>query len=254
MSRRISNSPPPPPLGLGPTTRTQFPEWNGGHHSALLPARHPSLVTRHRLSNRNTSELEFPVTHTKQSLAQFLIATFRAFMHGLADNFQPRHISLAPTLPAAAGLCAAAAVSTLAGSTERPLVSPEERRATPHCLKTATRKLEIRLTRLYSATSKFLIDNFERPFRMSPISSFKDNRYGERGPFLFFFAQRCARISSLQHRAPSLQLARCGGNSNRHTYEKLELGISRAISPTSIFLIDTKLDFIQGAAFASRLP
>ena len=103
-----------PPLNF----QAPFPKWNGSH-SALLPTRHSSLVTRHCIPNRNTPKLKFPVTHTKQSLGQFLIATFRALA--------PMHIEYAPA----------------------PSGSPE------------TRKLENHLTRFQSATSKFLIDNFE---------------------------------------------------------------------------------------------
>ena len=216
MSRRISNSLPSPPLDLGPTTRTQFPKWNGGHHSALLPARHspalgdegpalslPALaraaegslacpdggrVIRHCLSNRNTSELEFPVTHTKQSLAQFLIATFRAFTRRSARNLLPAHRSSpAPALIAA---------------------------------KRGAEILEISLTRFDSATSKFLIDNF----------------YGVIG---FAFSSHSPLTTSHFF-------------SNRHTYEKLELDLSALESATSFFLIDTKTHFVQGAAFASR--
>ena len=36
-------------------------------------------------------------------------------------------------------------------------------------------------------------------------------------------------------------------NSNRQTYEKLEVSLSTAKSVTSIFLIDSKQHFIQGA-------
>ncbi len=142
MSARTSNPPPAPPHNRTPVATTQFPKWNGRHHSAVLPARHsPALsavegslacpdggrATRHCLSNRNTPKLEFPVTHTKQSLGQFLIATFRAF----------------------------ATIQVQCWFTLRnegpPLSSGLE-----------AQKLENLLTGFYSATSKFLIDNFQR--------------------------------------------------------------------------------------------
>ena len=75
------------------------------------------------------------------------------------------------------------------------------------------RKLENRLTRFDSATSKFLIDNFVRPVSIRSLSPLK---------------------------------ILAGGNSNRHTYEKLEVPLNIAESGTSIFLIDTKQHFIQG--------
>jgi len=75
------------------------------------------------------------------------------------------------------------------------------------------RKLENRLTRFHSATSKFLIDNFQR------------------------------LVSSRSFRHPKILIGR---NSNRHTYEKLEVPLNIAESATSIFLIDTKQHFIQG--------
>ena len=119
MSPRPSNPPFLPVPESAPVTRTQFPKWNGRHHSAV--------ATRHRLSNRNTPKLEFPVTHTKQSLGQFLIATFRAFA-----TIQVRcWFTLRNEGP--------------------PLSSGLE-----------AQKLENLLTGFYSATSKFLIDNFQR--------------------------------------------------------------------------------------------
>src|SRR6185437_16254581 len=70
------------------------------------------------------------VTRTKQSLAQFLIATFRAFVCRAAANLQTAH---------------------------RPSQTPAL-----IAIKRDPRKLENRLTRFHSATSKFLIDNFLR--------------------------------------------------------------------------------------------
>ena len=110
MSARTSNSPPPPP-------------WNS---SSAFPS-HSPLATSHCSSNRNTSKLKFLVTHTKQSPAQFLIATFRAFA----------------TIPVQYWL-------TLKNEGRAPSAFPE------------ARKLENRSTRFFSATSIFLIDNFQR--------------------------------------------------------------------------------------------
>ena len=179
MSRPILNSLPAPPHSRAPLTHPQFPKWNEPRRFFLSPASHSlvlsevegSLATRHCLSNRNTPKLKFPASYTKQSPAQFLIATFRA-------------------LPA----------------------MPEE------CLPVSdrspdARKLENHLTRFYSATSKFLIDNFVRPVSIRSLSPLK---------------------------------ILAGGNSNRHTYEKLEVPLSIAKSATSIFLIDSKQHLIQG--------
>ena len=41
-------------------------------------------------------------------------------------------------------------------------------------------------------------------------------------------------------------------NSNRHTYEKLEVRVSAVKCATSLFLIDTKMHFVQGAHPAFR--
>ena len=178
MSARTSNPPPRPPLSPAPIPSYQFPKWNRGHHSAVLPARHSPLacpdggtVARHCLSNRNTPKLKFPASYTKQSPAQFLIATFRA-LPAMPEEYLP--------------------------VSDR---SPD------------ARKLENHLTRFYSATSKFLIDNFVRPVSIRSLSPLK---------------------------------ILAGGNSNRHTYEKLEVPLSIAKSATSIFLIDSKQHFIQG--------
>src|SRR5690348_2809218 len=91
----------PKPLALARRGGKEGPKWNG-------------------ISNRNTPELKFAVTHTKQSTAQFLIATFRALAEMPAQDR-----------------------SALGRSSE-------------------AQKLESRLTRFHSTTSKFLIDNFER--------------------------------------------------------------------------------------------
>jgi hypothetical protein len=135
-------------------------------------------------SNRNTPKLESAVTHRKQSSAQFLIATFRALSRPSA--FRPaRH-------------------------------SPP---GTHHSLQSGPRKLENRLTRFSSATSKFLIDNFCRDF--VPASSL---------------------TSSLQLPTSSIQ----NQYSNRHSYEKLEVGLTHLSSTKVPVLIDTKTHFIQG--------
>ena len=85
MSHRKPISPKAMPGRPALKPQTQFPKRNGCHLSDLWPARHSSLAcpdggraTRHCLSNRNTPKLKFAVTHTKQSLGQFLIDTFRA--------------------------------------------------------------------------------------------------------------------------------------------------------------------------------
>ena len=100
---------------------------------------------------------------------------------------------------------------------ERKLPCQPTRRPTTavdRSLRSATRKLEFHPTRFFSATSKFLIDNFER-----------------------FVSSEFASHSTL---------ATSHFFSNRHTYEKLELAVNALASTTSIFLIDTKPHFVQG--------
>ena len=133
MSRRTSNSPPPRPLDSAAIARTQFPKWNRSAACVLSicaasgrqPHSHSPLAIRHCLSNRNTSKLEFAVTPTKQSPGPFLIATFRA----------------PATIPVQYWF-------TLRNEGPAPNSSSE------------AQKLENLLTRLCSATYKFLIDNF----------------------------------------------------------------------------------------------
>jgi hypothetical protein len=177
------NGPPRIPLpsfqapGIQPPITSTFPKWNA-------------------TSNRNTPKLKFPVTRTKQSLAQFLIATFRAFTRRAAASSQPAH-PFSPT----PGLIA---------------------------IKSAHRKLEIFLTRLYSNTSKFLIDNFRR--YLSSGFSNSSHVLPPEGPL--------GRPE--QRRAASHRL------SNRHTYEKLERELSHLSSANVLVLIDTKTHFVQG--------
>ena len=148
------------------------------------PLRTPKFPKWNATSNRNTPKLEFPVTHRKQSSAQFLIATFRAFSRPF--GFRPaRH-------------------------------SPPGAR---HNLRSGPRKLENRLTRFSSATSKFLIDNFHPHFALYRVP-----------------------ISSLQPLTSSAQYQ----YSNRQSYEKLEVDLTRLSSTNVLVLIDTKTDFVQG--------
>ena len=165
---------------------SKFPKWN----SAPL-ARHSSLGARHCIFNRNTLKLESPVTYRKQSPGQFLIAIFRAFSRPSA--FQPaRH-------------------------------SPP---GTRHNRQSGPRKLENRLTRFSSATSKFLIDNFE-PLLGLAFSS---------------------RSFTLTQEGP---LTTCHCLSNRQSDEKLEVALSLLFSTKVPVLIDKKSHFIQGAQSAS---
>jgi hypothetical protein len=167
------NGPPRIPLpsfqapGIQPPITSTFPKWNA-------------------ISNRNTPKLRFFVTRTKQSLAECLIATFRAFTRRATASSQPVH-----PFSATPGLIA---------------------------IKSAHRKLEIFLTRLYSTTSKFLIDNFRR-YLSSEFSS----------------CSLSPARSITSHRL-----------SNRHTYEKLERELSHLSSANVLVLIDTKTHFVQG--------
>ena len=134
-----------------PPQPSQFPKWNCRDQHRRFPSHSLALSYEgslacpdkgratclpraqprgHCLSNRNTPELESLVTRTKQSPGQFLIATFRAFAHRSAGNFQSAH---------------------------RPSPTPAL-----IATKRVPRKLEISLTHIYSATSLFLIDNFCR--------------------------------------------------------------------------------------------
>jgi len=157
-----------------PITST-FPKWNA-------------------TSNRNTPKLKFLVTHTKQTPAQFLIATFRALVRRTAASFQPAHCPFPDP-----GLFAA---------------------------KRGHEILENCLTRVYSNTSKFLIDNFHR-HSSSGFSSHSPAQIRVEGPVAHPKKQKTPRLSQMKARG----LCR----SNRHTYEKLELPLSSfRISETSI--------------------
>jgi|SRR5690348_7542543 len=180
--------PSPPASRFSKTLTKEGPKWNA-------------------ISNRNTPKLRFFVTHTKQSLAQFLIATFRAFTRRTAANFRTAHCPFPdPGLIAAKG---------------------------------GHRKLEICLTRFDSTTSKFLIDNFSRIVQTHSVAESKQDARSKKDR-LFPFAPQCARTSSLQHLTSSLQ------NSNRHTYEKLEPELNHLLSAKVLVLIDTKPHFVQG--------
>ena len=87
--------------------------------------------------------------------------------------------------------------------------------------KRATQKLEFHISLFYSATSKFLIDNFHR-YLSSGFSS-HSLALTQEGPLA---TRHCI--------------------SNRHTYEKLEVGLSLSPSTKVLVLIDTKMHFVQG--------
>ena len=147
-SLRIASSPHPSQfsksLTLARRGGKEGPKWNCRGQRRRFSI-HSTLATRHCFSNRNTSKLELPVTHTKQSSGQFLIATFRALARRAVGIFQPAH---------------------------RPSPAPAL-----IVINSVARKLEILLTRSDSATSKFLIDNFCRlvgtaAFRhLAPVNS-----------------------------------------------------------------------------------
>jgi|SRR5690348_9186870 len=159
--------------------------------------RAPKFPKWNGTSNRNIPKLEFAVTHRKQNSGQFLIATFRAFSRPSASRPARRWLAL----------------SAAEGSRGRD------------DLKSAPRKLENSLTHAYSATSKFLIDNFCRHFALCGV------------PF-----------SSLKPLTSSAQYQ----YSNRQSYEKLEVDLTHLSSTKVLILIDTKTHFVQGAQFASR--
>ena len=76
---------PSPASQFSKTLTQEGPKWNGRRQRSRsfnhsLPLRNEGpLSTSHCFPNRNTPKLKFAASHTKQSLAQFLIATFRAF-------------------------------------------------------------------------------------------------------------------------------------------------------------------------------
>src|SRR5690348_3356957 len=90
MSYRQFNS---PHVASSLPAQRGIPKWVSvafASHSLALRNEGRPLTTGHCLSNRNTPKLKFLATYRKQSLGQFLIATFRAFPRR-APNFQPAH-------------------------------------------------------------------------------------------------------------------------------------------------------------------
>lgn len=71
-----------------PISRTNF---RASSCRSPLATRHSSL-----LSNRNTKKLEITLSHRKQSLAHFLIATFRALFHPAAESSSVRNPLASP--------------------------------------------------------------------------------------------------------------------------------------------------------------
>jgi hypothetical protein len=158
-------------LGTYPT----FPKWNA-------------------ISNRNTPKLKFILTHTKQSLAQFLIATFRALVRRSAVSSHPAHRS----------------------STTPALIA----------IKSASRKLEISLTHFYSVTSKFLIDNFHRHLSSS-LSPGSPAPSRLKGPFTRPTKRKTPRLVLTKAKGP------CSSNRHTYEKLELLLSAFR-ISETSI--------------------
>jgi len=196
LARRGGNEGPKwnkPAARLLPICAAVEPARRGGRKPSSIDPRPcpPHGASSSQNPNRNTTKLKSPVTHTKQRPGQFLIATFRALARRAEGIFQPAHRpSPAPALIA---------------------------------IKSTPRKLEILLTLIHSATSKFLIDNFSRVVQTYSVAESNQDGHSRKDRRLFVFAPQCARTSSLQHLASSLQPARPGGNSNRKIYKKLEL-------------------------------
>lgn len=71
-----------------PISRTNF---RASSCRSPLATRHSSL-----LSNRNTQKLKIALSHRKQSLAHFLIATFRALFHPAAESSSVRNPLASP--------------------------------------------------------------------------------------------------------------------------------------------------------------
>ena len=116
----------------------------------LNPAPQGFAHAANPISNRNTLRFESSLSHTKQSPAKFLIATFRDFSSNPRANFRsPRHPQ---SRALAASRQSRIAAHAAAARFQRPVTSP--------CASNRPAKLEIPVSSFDSVSSLFLIDNF----------------------------------------------------------------------------------------------
>lgn len=116
----------------------------------LNPAPQGFAHAANPISNRNTLRFESSLSHTKQSPAKFLIATFRDFSSNPRANFRsPRHPQ---SRALAASRQSRIATHAAAARFQRPVTSP--------CASNRPAKLEIPVSSFDSVSSLFLIDNF----------------------------------------------------------------------------------------------
>lgn len=119
----------------------------------LNPAPQGFAHAANPISNRNTLRFESSLSHTKQSPAKFLIATFRDFSSNPRANFRsPRH-----------SRSRALAASRQSRIATHAAAGPCQRTAAPlHYASNRPAKLEIPVSSFDSVSSLFLIDNFCR--------------------------------------------------------------------------------------------
>lgn len=118
----------------------------------LNPAPQGFAHAANPISNRNTLRFESSLSHTKQSPAKFLIATFRDFSSNPRANFRsPRH---SRSRALAASWQSRIAARAAAGPCQRPPAPPRA--------SNRPAKLEIPVSSFDSVSSLFLIDNFCR--------------------------------------------------------------------------------------------
>src|SRR5690348_14853038 len=118
----------------------------------LNPAPQGFAHAANPISNRNTLRFESSLSHTKQSPAKFLIATFRDFSSNPRANFRsPRH---SRSRALAASWQSRIATHAAAARFQRPVTSP--------CASNRPAKLKIPVSSFDSVSSLFLIDNFCR--------------------------------------------------------------------------------------------
>ncbi len=118
----------------------------------LNPAPQGFAHAANPISNRNTLRFESSLSHTKQSPAKFLIATFRDFSSNPRANFRsPRH-----------SRSRALAASWRSRIATHAAAGPCQRTAAPPRASNRPAKLEIPVSSFDSVSSLFLIDNFCR--------------------------------------------------------------------------------------------
>lgn len=179
----------------------------------LNPAPQGFAHAANSISNRNTLRFESSLSHTKQSPAKFLIATFRDFSSNPRANFRsPRH---SRSRALAASWQSRIATHAAAGPCQRPPAPPRA--------SNRPAKLEIPVSSFDSVSSLFLIDNFCRLLTSDAAAT-------PSGTVLSYFRGRSRICSALK---------------------LLENLLTALKSATSLFLIDNFLPLLR-FAFASQ--